>query len=383
MKILFLAVGGKYGSDKSLINLVSVLKRRGLYIHVVINKADGLEKELSDLDIPYTVFRLGLGCYESPHCLMGNILLLAKLGLNLLRHVVAYRKMKRLVRSFNPDIIHTNVGIFTTGFYVAKACGIPHVWHLREYEDLDFNLKFIGGKEYYISRLKCDNNYSIAISKRILNHYKLQDVDKAAVVYNGILDENAKELTIQTIRKQNYFLYVGNVTEQKGVSDMIEAFCEIRDLNNHELWICGDCTMGYKTELFTQYASRSNFEKVRFLGYQEKVDFFLKGATALIVPSFFEALGRTMIEAMSNECIVVGRNTAGLKEQFENGVDFCGQEIGFRFNNVAELADVLSRLCKDRSSFEKMKLNAKNTVYHYYTRERYTEQVYEIYENIL
>lgn len=383
MRILYLAVGGKYGSDKSLLGLVSILKRKGADIYVVINEAGGLEQDLSELNIPYRVCRLGISYYETPRNLNDYILLPAKLGLNLFRHFVAYWKIKKLARSFNPDIIHTNVGVFVTGFWVAKVCKIPHVWHLREFEDLDFNLKFIGGKERYISKLKYKNNYSIAISKGIFLHYKLQNIERAVIIYNGILNGNGQNIAGDEPQNNEYFLYIGNITEQKGVSDMIDAFCKMKELGNHELWICGDCTASYKEKLLSLYASKENFKKIKFLGYQREIGYLLKGAIAIIVPSHFEALGRTMIEAMSNGCIVVGRNVAGLKEQFDNGVDYCGQEIGFRFNSTAELVDILSYMCRNNKSLEQMRINAKRTVYHYYECNRYAEKIYGIYEKIL
>lgn len=40
---------------------------------------------------------------------------------------------------------------------------------------------------------------------------------------------------------------------------------------------------------------------------------------ALIVPSPFEAFGLITAEAMFNKCLVIGRDTAGTKEQFDNG----------------------------------------------------------------
>lgn len=42
-------------------------------------------------------------------------------------------------------------------------------------------------------------------------------------------------------------------------------------------------------------------------------------ATALIVPSPFEAFGLITAEAMFNKCLVIGKDTAGTKEQFDNG----------------------------------------------------------------
>ena len=42
---------------------------------------------------------------------------------------------------------------------------------------------------------------------------------------------------------------------------------------------------------------------------------------------------------MYNHCLVVGRNTAGTKEQFDKGLEITGKEIGVRFNQNSEMVD--------------------------------------------
>lgn len=54
-------------------------------------------------------------------------------------------------------------------------------------------------------------------------------------------------------------------------------------------------------------------------------------AQALIVASRFEGFGFITTEAMWNDCLVIGKNIAGTKEQFDNGVAETGHEIGLRF----------------------------------------------------
>ena len=62
----------------------------------------------------------------------------------------------------NPDIIHTNTGVIHEGLKVAKRLKIPHVWHLREYQDKDFNWEAF--PLFFcilpnVEKILCDNNY--------------------------------------------------------------------------------------------------------------------------------------------------------------------------------------------------------------------------------
>ena len=56
---------------------------------------------------------------------------------------------------------------------------------------------------------------------------------------------------------------------------------------------------------------------VEFMGPRDDVHQLMKGALALVVASHTEGFGLTAVEAMSQGCIVVGNDTAGMKEQFD------------------------------------------------------------------
>ena len=64
----------------------------------------------------------------------------------------------------------------------------------------------------------------------------------------------------------------------------------------------------------------------------------------LIVPSIFEGFGFITAEGMANGCVVLGRNTAGTKEQFDNGVKMTGKEIGVRFIDDNEMLQIKRNL---------------------------------------
>lgn len=61
-------------------------------------------------------------------------------------------------------------------------------------------------------------------------------------------------------------------------------------------------------------------------------------ASAIIISSQSEGFGRVMAEAMYNGCLVDGKNAAGIKEQFDNGLQFCDQEIGIRYSDYGDLS---------------------------------------------
>ena len=107
----------------------------------------------------------------------------------------------------------------------------------------------------------------------------------------------------------------------------------------------------------------------------------MQKATAQIVASRFEGFGFITAEAMFNKCLVIGRNTAGTKEQFDNGVHITGNESGYRFNDIFELVqDMKMAVSKDHTSILEY---AYRTVSTNYTSAIFGKKLLEFYDNII
>ena len=86
---------------------------------------------------------------------------------------------------------------------------------------------------------------------------------------------------------------------------------------------------------------------------------------------------------MLSGCITIGRNTAGTKEQYDNGLQLTGEEIGFRFNNIDELVHCLrNSYTTNEMQLEAMRKRALQTINKYYSEQKYTDDIIHLYENI-
>ena len=129
---------------------------------------------------------------------------------------------------------------------------------------------------------------------------------------------------------------------------------------------------------------RKNAEKIKYLGFRTDVYDLMANATALLVPSYYEGFGFITVEAMLNKTLVIGRNVAGTKEQFDNGLYITGKEIGVRFNSTKELSEVILQVCTNNPSiFRNMVESAYKVVMDNYTIEKNTEQIYHVYNQVL
>jgi len=91
-----------------------------------------------------------------------------------------------------------------------------------------------------------------------------------------------------------------------------------------------------------------------------------------------------MPEAMYNKTLVIAHNTAGTKEQLDNGVKLTGNEIALRYNTETELTQHLLTVSSvPLEQYSQMIERAYTTVSKLYTTEQNAQQVMQFYKDIL
>jgi glycosyltransferase involved in cell wall biosynthesis len=292
-------------------------------------------------------------------------------------------QLLKISKHFNPDIIHTNVSVTAIGYYVARLLNIPHIWHIREYADLDFNFHYFPSKRLQLHRYRRPNSYTICITKDIQKHHALNTWSQSAVIYNGILPE--KELYYQK-NKKPYFLFAGRIEQAKGILFLIDAYADYykRTASPIPLYIAGSGTNQYVKLVQDKISQHQITDHVVFLGMKDDILSLYREATAIIIPSISEGFGRITAEAMFSGCLVIGNDTAGTKEQFDIGKEITGEEIGLRYTTrdslVQHMIDVTH---KHIETYESMILRGQKTAATLYSTEQHAKYVYEFYKNIV
>ena len=352
------------------------IKTFGITPILVLPKKGIMSKEAENLNI---------NCYYCPCCntiypLKKGIINLLKYPIRMIRVILynyyALSKLNKIIKIEKPDIIHSNTGIIRFGAIAANKNNIPHVWHIREYQTLDFGWEPIGGIEYQRKLYSDINNNCIAITKDVFNFFNLNS-KKDKVIYDGVFSEKTKPLQYTP---NNYFLFVGCLKEGKGIIDVVNAFDQIINNipENIELWLAGKDEVGIN-KLINKC---SNPQRIRYLGFRNDVYQLMSSAIALIVPSKFEGFGFITTEAMLNRCLVIGRNTGGTKEQFDNGFEMFNNEIGLRFETIEQLSHLFIEVASNPNRFSEMKERAYSVVRTMYTLENNAKMIYNYYKSI-
>jgi glycosyltransferase involved in cell wall biosynthesis len=372
------------GSGQALLNIIENLNRMGVVVYIVLPKAKGtLYNIIIERNIKHYILPVVSWIWPRLRTYYDYILFPLRLFRLLLKHIMSLIQLNKLAKTLNPEIIHTNVGVVHIGHYVAKRHKIPHVWHIREFQDLDFGWKTFPTRNIFLRILKNPNNFPIAITKEVYNYHNLADNINAKVIYDGVFNNNSIPEIIN--KKEKYLLFVGNISEGKGAKEVILAFISIAEtFPEYQLWLAGNSSPKLEGELNRIIKVTKCKEQIKFLGFRNDVYSLMSKATALIVASRYEGFGFITAEAMYNGCLVVGKNTAGTKEQFDNGYKMHGSEIALRYNTENELAKVMETICNnDINDYLPIIKKAQETAIALYTKELNAENIYQLYLEII
>ena len=370
MKILYITSSTTPygGASKAFMQMLFGLASIGIDPLVILPNNDGLYQILKSKGIKciaLTNYRPSV--YPWLNSAKDKLLFIPRLLGRLLVNNIATMQLIKIVQQFKPDIIHSNVSVIAIGYYVARFFKIPHIWHIREYGDKDFNLHYYPCRDIQSKRYKTSKSYTICITKDIQKYNNLQNCNNSLVIYDGVLLE--KYITFNYV-KSSYFLFAGRLEPAKGVLPLIDAYAEYctQHTNPLPLYIAGSGTESY-TQLIKHKIQEYDIEnKIKLLGMRNDILNLYKDATALIVSSLSEGFGFITAEAMFFGCLVIGNNIAGTKEQFDNGKELMGDEIALRYTT---------------EHYEPMIIRSQETVKKLYSTEQHIQQVYNFYNEIM
>jgi glycosyltransferase involved in cell wall biosynthesis len=282
------------------------------------------------------------------------------------------RFVKDVLKGRHVDIVHSNTSPNDIGVSLAKALRAKHVWHVREFVDTHFHFDIYRG----IPRLRKLINQAdarIAISSAVKNHWEMLE-ENTWVINDAV---RCMMDTCYYPAKEPYVLFSSyNLTEEKGSRLAIEAFAKSGIAEKgFRLMLMGNCKDEYKSSLLNTICGFGVEDSVEFVPCQTDVKPWFAKATAYIMASECEGLGRVTAEAMFFGCPVIARATGGTLDLVKDG------ETGCLFDTVDECAALLRELCvRDNKA---MILRAQEFVEHNLSQEVYGPKVMEVYKNVL
>lgn len=370
MRVVFIASDASlYGASLSFVNMIKSYDF-GDYLVLLPSKGP-LLPVLDNMGIPYRVIPFRLNCATCSNDWLSYVLYPIRFCYYWLLNKYSYSQIIKIVNENEIEIIHTNNSRISIGFEIAQQKQIKHIWHLREFMDLDFNMRTFKPFE----KLCEDFNNSdsvICVSEAVKNHFHIRNKN-AVVLYDAV--DSIRNVHNLHYEKENYFLYCGSLSEKKGVLDAIFSFSKVSRNRDIRLYIAGTGSSRFVRKMKSLIKKEGVGEKVVLLGYRTDAKELMRKAVGLLMCSWHEAYGRVTAEAMMNDCVVIGRNSGGTSELIEHGKN------GFLFNSNNEL-EVLMEKVLDMDTTA-IRDNAREKAIHSFTEEVYAEQLKKVYDNLL
>jgi len=233
----------------------------------------------------------------------------------------------------------------------------------RLYSIIDYFIKYFGRFFLSLEKIALENSdLNISVSKHTLkqirNRYKYKK--KVEVIYNGIsvkkeshtkLDHEKKK------KKKKIILFVGRLIGRKNIFSLIEMAKLFRNEKNTEIkfTIVGDgplkkefCERIKRNKLDNYFKLYSNLSNENLMKQYQK-------AYAFIFPSFYEAQGIVILEALSYKLPVIASNIGGIAEMIRNNYN------GYLVKNFKpdSFHEKLKLILNNNSNYKKIKKNIK------------------------
>ena len=270
----------------------------------------------------------------------------------------AFRALVALLRRERPDLVHGHMPI--SGFLArlaAWAAGVPRVAYTCH--GFLFNqpgpwLRRAGSFVMEWSAARVTDVFMTVSVEEAADARRLGIAGHATAVGNGrdptvFRPDPAARRQIRTglgvAQKRVVIVAVSRLVRHKGFTELLAAMASVHDA---ELWVVGDRLTSDRGVDYRPALAAA--PRVRVLGYRTDVPALLAAADVFVLPSHFEGLPMSIIEAMLTGLPVVSTTIRGPREQVVDGVT----GLLVPPATVVPLAAALNRLVHDAALRAKM-----------------------------
>lgn len=223
-------------------------------------------------------------------------------------------KLVHIMRCKQPDIVHTHLDVIKYAVLAAKITkikGCIHTIHNVANKEAS-GMAMRVNKFFYKHKWSVPVALSELVRESIIQYYQM-DKEKIPVILNGVDLSKCKPKRNYSVDGNFKILHIGRFSEQKNHRGLIEAFYAFHtQYPNSELWLIGDGIM--KNEIEEYVKNKQISGSVKFLGLQNDVHGYLHDADIFTLPSYYEGIPMTLIEAMGSGLPIVATAVGGVPD---------------------------------------------------------------------
>lgn len=378
MKILYVTnYSGMYGANRSMLDLIYTLKKLNGFEAMVICPTSGLLTEyLNSSNIQN--FQIPFYNWFNQRGLKGFI---KYFRYKLINFFLA-KKAFKLFEIKDISIVHSNTSVTDFGQKIASKLNVPHIWHVREFGKLDYNMSYFWGDKRAHKMIFNKSKKVISVSKLIYENLSYIEDEKIKIVYDGILLPNSsKKITLKSDCKISICL-VGLIQPAKNQLISLKAIDHLVNVIGYKdiiLDFIGGGDEHYINQLLDYCHEKKISKYVNFLGYKENVLDIIESYDLGLLTSLKEGYGRVVIEYMLKGVIPIITSSSGASEIIEN------RTTGFIYEpeKFTEIAQLIYYLSENIDLQMTIKKNARKIAEEIYSIESSSHQIYQIYSEII
>lgn len=282
------------------------------------------------------------------------------------------QKLYRVMKDYRIDIVHTHRYVMQ---YTIPAAILARV-KVRIHTVYNIASKEVEGyrKKLAYWFYKFNNVVPISISPLIQNTVVEQyhiTKSQTPVVYNGSDLHRCLVKHDYVASKPFRIVHIGRFNPQKNHGAIIEA-AEILKRDGIDIHINLIGGAGNEESRKLEVKQKDLTDMIEFSGLQSNVYPFLKEADCFILPSLYEGMPVTLVEAMGCGVPIIASSVGGIPDMIEDGVS------GLLIHPIAtDLASAIKKLIIDDVFREQIGKNARNR-----SKQFSAEQMYEGYDKI-
>ena len=325
--------------------------------------------------------------------------------INLKNDYAAYKKIKKIIQEFKPDIVHTHASkAGTLGRLAASSCGVPiiiHTFHGHVFHSYFGKLKTLFYKtiERYLAR---KSTIIIAISEiqkqELVEIHKICRADKVKVIPLGFdlskFQENILEKRKSFRLKYNLdedeiaISIIGRLVPVKNHVLFLEALKIVSEKTSKKIraFIVGDGEERENIELKAKDlkiplvdGTKTNEKSLlTFTSWIKEIDIALAGSDIVALTSFNEGTPVSLIEAQAANKPIVTTNVGGI----ENVVIPFQTAILCENNNIDQFSESLLKLIEDTTMRDAMSVKGWNHVKEKFHYTRLVNDMENLYHSL-
>jgi len=231
-------------------------------------------------------------------------------------------RLARVIGDFRPHILHcTLVHANVAGRIVGNLCNVPHIVGTIQTAEQ--------GKKWHLTaeNFTCRwGDMTICVSQSVYRHTRrLSHVppSRLCVIPNAIdCDRFAQAKPVESnesdiLPGKTNIIFVGRLDPVKNIDILIRAIAPLTQSYEVQLLILGDGPEKGYLEKLTADLNLAN--QVKFMGPRRDVERWLKSADIFVLPSKWEGLSISTLEAMAAGLPIIASRTTGLVDMIKDG----------------------------------------------------------------